>query len=307
MKPFDQKHQLLQCVLMPNPLDISLLQTLVAIADHDGFARAGQHVNLSQSTVSLQMKRLEEQVAAPLFVKHGRRMVLTEEGLSLVRYARRILALDHEARTALAGAQFAGPVRLGMIQDLTEQLLTEILAKFAHSNPDVRLEIKVGTSQELKAALASGLLDLALVAGQQGRSTPLFRREKLFWIGSDRHAIAPERPVPLAVCTEPCGVRQMAIELLEKENRPWRIALSCPSLEGIRAAVRAGLGITLRGKALLEPGLTPLEGVMGLPSPRHFDIVLARADNPSGSEAVIALDKLITSFAESIGSHRRSW
>ena len=193
---------------MPHPLDTSLLRTLVAIADHGSFAHAGHHVNLSQSTVSLQMKRLEEQVATVLFIRHGRRMVLTEEGLSLVRYARRILALDHEAQAALAGAQFVGPVRLGMIQDLTEELLSEILAQFARSNPGVRLEIKVSNSQDLNDALVSGQLDLALVAGQQSRATPLFRREKLLWIGSDSLAKPSEAPVPLAVCSEPCGVRQ---------------------------------------------------------------------------------------------------
>ena len=242
------------------------------------------------------MKRLEEQVAASLFIRQGRRMVLTEEGLSLVRYARRILALDHEAQAALAGAQFAGPVRLGMIQDLTEQLLSEILAQFAHSNPGIRLEIKVSNSQDLNDALVSGQLDLALVAGQRSQATPLFRREKLFWIGSDRVAKPSEAPIPLAMCSEPCGVRQMAIELLDMEALPWRIALSSPSLEEIKAGVRAGLSITLRGKSFLGPGLTPLDSSWQLPAPRHFDIVIARAAHATRSDAVKALDNLITSF-----------
>ena len=188
---------------MTRPLDSDLLRTLVAIADHGGFARAGEQVSLSQSTVSLQMKRLEEQVATRLFARRGRRMVLTEDGLRLVRYARQILALNHEAQAMLSGAHIAGPVRLGTIQDLTEELLSQLLSQFARQYPEVRLEVLVGTSQDLIRAVESGQLDLALVSGRQSKATPLFRREKLCWFSSDSHTVARDDPIPLAVCPEP--------------------------------------------------------------------------------------------------------
>jgi DNA-binding transcriptional LysR family regulator len=207
---------------MRRALDLSLLHTLVAIADRGGFARAGEHVNLSQPTVSHQMRRLEEQIGATLFARSGRTMALTEEGLSLVRYARRILALSEEALSAVSRGEVSGPVRLGTIQDLTEEVLSEILAHFSRFYPGVRLEVTVGNSQDLSAALEAGDLDLALFAGTPSRSTPLFRREQLLWIGGDDFRPPADGTTPLVLCTDPCRLREAAIALMVGE--PMRIA-----------------------------------------------------------------------------------
>jgi len=282
---------------MSRTLDLGLLRTLVAIADLGGFARAGQRVNLSQSAVSLQMRRLEENVCAQLFVRNGRRMVLTEEAQNLLRYARRILALNEEACSAIAGTDISGPVRFGTIQDLTEELLSEILGQFARVHSRVRLEVMIGNSQELHEALASGRLDLALLAGKPSRVTPLFRRERLIWIGSEDCTLPSEEPIPLVLCTEPCRLRETAIALLDEKQLTWRLAFSSPSLSGIKAALRAGLGITLRGTGLLGPGLAPLDARWRLGAPRHLDIVLARSTEMRGSSAADALEALIRKFA----------
>jgi len=197
------------------------------------------------------MKRLEEQVGAKLFKRSGRELVLTEDGYALLHYARRILALNDEAWSTLATTEVTGSVRFGMIQDLTEEVLAEIVRKFSREHPNVRLEVLVGSSTDLASALAKGTLDLALLAGKPSDATPLFRREKLVWIAGKNIAIPKDRPVPLVLCTMPCGVREKAIELLEKAEIPWRLTFSSPSIAGLKAAVRAGLGITLRGTSFL--------------------------------------------------------
>lgn len=284
---------------MRRALDTDLLQTLVAIADHGGFARAGERVNLSQPTVSQQMRRLEEQIGAALFVRKGRTMALTEEGLSLLRYARRILALNDEALSAIVGAEISGPVRFGTIQDLTEELLSEILAHFSRSYPGARLEVTVGNSQELDEALGVGRLDLALLAGTPTKARPLFRREPLKWIASEDCAPPPDGVVPLVLCTEPCRLREAAIALLEARRQSWRVAFSSPSLSGVKAAVRAGLGITLRGTSFLGPGLASIEKgwSMPVPQPRHLNIVLGRTAKAPLSLAAQALEALIKKLA----------
>jgi DNA-binding transcriptional LysR family regulator len=284
---------------MRRALDNSLLQTLVAIADHGGFARAGERVNLSQPTVSQQMRRLEEHIGAVVFVRKGRTMTLTEEGLSLLRYARRILALNDEALSSISATEISGPVRFGTIQDLTEELLSEILAHFSRSYPSARLEVTVGNSEELNEAIASGRLDLALLAGTPSKATPLFRRERLLWIAGESCATPLEGAVPLVLCTEPCRLRQQAIALLEAKGRSWRLAFTSPSISGVKTAVRAGLGITLRGTSFLGPGLAAIEGdwKVPVPRPRHLNIVLGRTAKVPLSGAAQALESLIKKLA----------
>jgi DNA-binding transcriptional LysR family regulator len=102
-----------------------------------------------------------------------------------------------------------------MIQDLTEELLSELVGHFSRSYPEARLEVTVGNSQERSEAIASGRLDLALLAGAPSKATPLFRREPLHWIGSEHCTRPPDGVIPLVACTEPCGLRRLAITLLE--------------------------------------------------------------------------------------------
>ena len=139
-----------------------------------------------------------------------------------------------------------------MIQDLTEELLAELLGKFTRSYPTARLEVTVGNSGELREALDDGKLDLAVLAGRPSRRTPLFLREQLIWIGSKDCTLRMDEPIPLVLCTEPCRLRERAIAVLDKSRLAWRMAFSSPSLPGIKAAVRVGLGVTLRGVGFLD-------------------------------------------------------
>jgi DNA-binding transcriptional LysR family regulator len=284
-------------MMTPRNLDTGLLRTFVAIADLGGFSRAGARVHLSQPTVSLQIKRLEEQVGTKLFRRNGRELILTEDGHGLLHYARRILALNDEAWSALATTGIAGSVRFGMIQDLTEEVLTEIVGTFSRDHSRVRLEVVVGNSTDLASALAKGTLDLALLAGKPNDAMPLFRREKLVWItGKNTTALPKGEPVPLVLCTMPCGIRERAIDLLEKAQIPWRLTFSSPSLSGLKAAVRAGLGITLRGTSFLDRGLVRLSGRTKLPEAPPLEIVYAIS--PQSSPATMALAQHIRMVGE---------
>jgi DNA-binding transcriptional LysR family regulator len=194
-------------------------------------------------------------------------MTLTEEGLSLLRYARRMLALSDEARSAISATEISGPVHFGTIQDLTEELLSEILAHFSRSYPSARLEVTVGNSEELYEGIASGSFDLALLQERRARQHLCSGRSRCF--GSPARIMAPpDSTVPLVLCTEPCRLSQAAIGSLEAKGRSWRLAFTSPSISGVKAAVRAGLGITLRGTSSLGPGLTVVEGDWHMPVPR---------------------------------------
>jgi DNA-binding transcriptional LysR family regulator len=175
-----------------------------------------------------------------------------------------------------------------MIQDLTEEVLTDIVGKFSAEHPGVRLEVMVGNSTDLASALSKGMLDVALLAGKPDRVTPLFRREKLVWIANKNTAVPKDGPIPLVLCTMPCGIREKAIELLEKAQMSWRVAFSNPSIAGLKAAIRAGLGITLRGTSFLDRGLVQLSSRTKLPQAPPFDIVLATVRQPSSATTAFA-------------------
>jgi len=258
---------------MPRHLDLELLRTLVAIADCGGFTRAAERLHRTQSAVSLQMQRLEETVGAPLFRAAGRQRLLTEQGEILVGHARRLLAIHDEALGALSGAQLQGQIRFGSAQAFTEHSLPTVLARFARLHPNVRLEMRVEGNQKLIDAVHAGQLDLALVIQRPGTGGESLGRLPLLWLaGTEARLDAP--PLPLALFDAPCPFRELALDALERERRPWRIAYTSPSLPGLLAAVRAGLGVTAQTPLSLGAGLRVATGE--LPPLPEVEIALHR-------------------------------
>ena len=291
--------------------DVDLLRTFVAIAVTGGFARAGERVGRSQSAVSLQMKRLEAQASVRLFRREGRRMVLTADGRRLLHYARRILALNDEAKASLQRAGIEGPVRLGTNQDLAETSLPDALARFALTYPAATLEVTVESTAVIKAMLDDGALDLGLTLDQaatddgtgDGTTARMLAPEPLIWIGNGHPLPAGAPPnadaMPLVLCDEGCGIRAAALAALDAARLPHRIVYVSPSLAGLRAAVRAGLGITPRSKRALDTGLAPVSGSPRLPPLPELAVMLARASGTATSPAIDRLAAILESlFAE---------
>jgi DNA-binding transcriptional LysR family regulator len=231
-------------------LDLELLRSFVSVVDAGGFTRAGERVHRTQSTVSQQIRRLEESLGRPLLRRNGRRVSPTEEGERLLSYARRILALAEEARDVLARPAPDGIVRLGIPEDFAAYRLAQVLSKFARSRPGLRLDVRCDLSVRLRRDLARGEFDVALVkrdAGDEGESGALAAwPEQLRWVTSNRFPVNNDRdPLPLAVFEQGCLYRKRAIHALEAAGRTWRIAYTSPNLAGIQAAVSVGLGISI--------------------------------------------------------------
>ncbi|HGY5793372.1 TPA: LysR family transcriptional regulator, partial [Serratia marcescens] len=139
-----------------------LLLSFVAVCDSNSFTRAAERVFLSQSTVSQQVRRLEEMLGKPLFERSSHQVLLTEEGVKLLSYARRIIALNEEAHDALTGIWRDGVLRIGMPEDFAVPT-TELLADFSREHPHLRLDVASGLSADLHSAYAREELDLILV------------------------------------------------------------------------------------------------------------------------------------------------
>src|ERR1700745_2391365 len=142
-------------------LDLDLLRSFVSVVDAGGFTRAGERVHRTQSTVSQQIKRLEESLGRPLLERSGKETIPTEEGERLLAYARRILALADEARDVVSRPAGNAIVRLGIPEDFAAYRLTELLSDFVRARPGLRLDVRCGLSVEMRRALSHRELDLA--------------------------------------------------------------------------------------------------------------------------------------------------
>lgn len=250
--------------------DMDALRSFCEGVDLGSFAKAADRLGRSTSAISMQMKKLEGQAGTDLLRKSGRGLELTAAGETLLGYARRILELNDEARTALAGMHLEGTVRLGLQEDFGERLLSNVLARFTRSHPDLQIEAVIARNAELIAQLQAGKIDLAL-GWHTGADLPyvdLLGEYPMRWVGPAAHDPThdPMRaPVRLVALQAPCLMRKAATDALDRAGMPWRVVYTSPSLAGIWAAVAAGLGVTVRTPLGLPGDVRVLDGLPALP------------------------------------------
>lgn len=249
--------------------DLEVLRTFVQGVELGSFAKAADRAGRSTSAVSAQIKKLESQLDVPVLRKSGRGLVPTPAGERLLGYAKRLLELNDEASTAVRGADLRGSVRLGLQEDFGEYLLTAALSRFARSHPHVHIEAHIARNAELIDHVRAGRLDLALAWGAEN-DTPhaqCIAQLPMRWIGrADWSSSGKNGPLPLVAFESPCVMRSAATGALDRAGIPWRVAFTSPSLSGIWAAARAGLGITVRTSVELPAQLAVLQGLPDLPS-----------------------------------------
>jgi DNA-binding transcriptional LysR family regulator len=264
-------------------LELDLLRTLVAIADTGSFNRAARAVFRTPSAVSMQMKKLEEQVARPLFAKDGRSVILTPDGEALVGYGRRILKLADEAMQRFRVPEIEGTIRLGIPDDYASQFLPDILARFAASHPNVEVNVFCQQSTDLLAHLDANAIDIALVSsGHSRQAGQVVHREPLVWAGL-RHGCAHERnPIPLAVSHVGCCWRRQAIAALDRAGLAYRVAYSSQHYLGQLAAVMGGLAVAPFPASTVKGDLKVFGDESGLPPIGHFEVELKRGASASG-------------------------
>lgn len=234
--------------------DLDLLRAFVSVVDAGGFTQAGARVHRTQSTVSQQIRRLEDQAGKRLFLRDGRKVRLTEDGERLLGFARRLLALSAEAAAALSSEPAPAVVRLGIPDDFAVDALTGVVAAFAVARPEVRLAVRCGLSCDLMAELERGELDVALFKREPGLGPAVAAwPEDLVWVAGADYVPTGD-PVPLVAFPQGCLYRNRAVHALEAAGRRWRIAYESPSLLGVQAAVSGGLGVALLERRAVKAG-----------------------------------------------------
>jgi DNA-binding transcriptional LysR family regulator len=277
-------------------LDLDLLRSFVSVVEAGGFTRAGERVHRTQSTVSQQIRRLEESLGRPLLNRSGKQATPTEEGERLLSYARRILALAEEARDVVARATSDGIVRLGIPEDFAANRLARVLSKFSRSRPGLRLDVRCDLSVKLHSDLERGDLDLALMKRDVGTGEAIaVWPEHLNWVTSRSHPVDPRHgSVPLAVFPQGCLYRNRAIHALETGAHAWHIAFTSPNFSSIQAAVSAGLGVSILSDAAILADHRVLGRKDGLPAIPDTELALVAA--PDASPATRRLADLLAEF-----------
>jgi DNA-binding transcriptional LysR family regulator len=276
--------------------DPILLKTLLVVAETHSFTRAAQQLGLSQPTVSQQMSKLEKAAGRSLIVRDTREVRLTDNGDAMAGFARTILAAHAAAESYFSGSAMKGRLRFGAADDLAITQLPRILRHFRQLYPQINLELTVNQSGPLRRRLEAGHLDLIFIKQSAGDETESTRvaRDSMVWVGQEKMMIEEGAPVPLIAYQGPSLSRQMAIEALEAAGRTWRITCNTRDVNGVLAAVRAGMGVAVFPQALIPADLVKVSNRFTLPELGDVDYVLM-ANPAAAQDSVEALKSAIVS------------
>lgn len=254
--------------------DLEQLRTLVAVADAGSLTAAAPRVYLSQSSVSEQIRKLEERAGQSLLTRSKAGVAPTEAGLRLLGHARRILALSDEAFRDLRGETLQGELRLAVTDYFRPGDLTRLLGRLGERYPQVRLHVTILKSDALRTAYAHGDFDVGLamnIAGANASdaaagSGAVLRRESLAWLGATGLRVVRGEPVRLLALPDTCSLHQFTVSLLRRRRVPYVLAHVASGVAGLQSALAAGLGVACLNESAIGEGIARLATPHGLPA-----------------------------------------
>lgn len=247
-------------------LSLDILRTFISIVDLNGFNKAAEKVHLSQSAISMQMKRLEEQTGHSLFERKGKQRLLTHHGEILLSHARRMLQLNDELLQNFKDSKLKGKIRMGIQSDFVDSPLTAAIYQYIKHHPEMMLDLKVDSSDSLQDMLTRRKLDLVVYLGREKNrafDATTMGVHPLEWVCSS--AFTLQSPLPLVVLGPDCKIRQSISAALTSANIPWRIAFASSSLPAAWGAISAGIGLGARTRIGMPGSLIIMPGSADLP------------------------------------------
>jgi DNA-binding transcriptional LysR family regulator len=277
--------------------DLLHLRSFVMVARTLSFTRAADRLGVRQSTVSQHVRKLEAEVGQPLLFRDTHSVGLTSAGESMLDFATSMLDTAERARAHFSGAQVRTRLRFGVSEDLVLTRLPAILAEFRADHPLVDLELTVGLSGTLRHQAKNRELDLVLAKRPPGAASgTLVWRDRFTWVaGPELTLIGPEDAVPLVSYPPPSISRSVVIAALEAAGRDWWVACTSTSLNGLRAACLAGLGVLAHAESIVPPGLVPVPERCGLPELEPLEFVLSTGRQGLDGPAAALADLILAS------------
>lgn len=285
--------------------DPTHLRSFLAVERVRSFTAAGRRLGLRQSTVSQHVAKLERAAGRRLLTRDTHSVELTADGAAMVGFAREIIEREEAAQRYFSESTLRGRVRFGASEDLVLHELPRILAEFRRDHPMVDLELTVALSEDLGQMLADGDLDLAFAKrrSRTGTADPrVIFSDELLLHAAPGFALQEGEPVPLVTYPPPSLTRAIAIESFQRASVPYRITCTSDSLNGLRAAALAGMGVILHAAGMPPEGLVPFDSAR-MPDSGRIDVVLtARRSVLSAPEE--ALVQAIRLNADRLGPRR---
>lgn len=249
-------------------LPTDLLRTFIAVVELGGHSKAGAFLGRSQPAISLQIRRLEELVRAPLLAQEGRSIQPTPAGEALLSYAREMIRINDEAVGYFHRSDKTGVLRIGLPTDYSVAFLQSAITAFVRAQAEVELEIHCDLSRQLHQDLRADELDVIIAMMSNARMPYLSRAwiEQPIWAAAEGFRDTPHRPVPLGAHPEGCDYRARMIQALDSIERRWRIVYTSPGISGLQNAVLNGLCVSALTRATMLPGMRVLDTTDGFPA-----------------------------------------
>lgn len=251
------------------------LRSFLAVVQTRSFTQAAARLGIRQPTVSQHIRKLEAAIGRVLVHRDTHSVAVTSDGEAMIGFARSILASHEQAASYFRGERPHGRLRIGMSDDLALTRLPQILRDFRRDNPRVDLDLTVDQSGTLHRRLENDRLDLFVGKRPRGEDRgQLVKRDRLVWVGTAATRVGPGRPLPLVVYPAPSLSRTAMQNALDGTNTAYRSACVCRGVNGLIAAVSAGIGISALASSLVPVQLTPLGSAYRLPELGYIDLVL---------------------------------
>jgi len=270
------------------------------VADSGGVTRAAGFLHLTQSAVSMQIKRLEETLGLDLLDRSGRGVALTAAGEQLLGYARRILELNDEAWGRLTATEYEGEITLGVPHDIIYPYVPQILRRFATDFPRMQVKLISAPTRALREMFGRGQCDVIVTTEDQAApGGEVMVRLPLVWIGAPDGVAWKRDPLPVAFCSN-CIFRPDVLRLLDAADQSWEMVVESDIDNAVEAVVSADLAVTAVIQGAYPRQTAPLDGTVSLPDPGETRIIMYgdRADNP----VIGALCGLIRSTYRSVAT-----
>ncbi|TKT77382.1 LysR substrate-binding domain-containing protein [Aquamicrobium sp. LC103] len=267
-------------------LDSDLLRTFLAVVETGNVTRAAERVGRTQSAVSMQVRRLEDSIGAPLFERGPRGVALTPRGDQLLPYARRVVGLLEETSAAMRTGPLDGPVRIGIPEEYGQTILPRALAAFAERHPAVEVTVRSDTSARHLALLESDQIDLAVIYSPDRQTgEEVLCVDPTVWATSIAHRLEERDPLPIAVFTDCTWCSTLAVNSLKQYGIRHRVAYTSDTLAGLVSVASAGLAVASLSRSTIPSDCRELTQADGFPQIDSSRVLLRR--NPRRSSAAI--------------------
>ena len=259
---------------MARNLDLTALRSFVTVADAGGVTRAAGLLNLTQSAVSMQLKRLEESLDIPLLDRSSRQIGVTPQGEQLLSYARRMLSLNDEALQKMTSQDFEGEISLGVPHDIIYPYIPPVLRRFAADFPRMKIKLVSEPTKSLREMFARGEVDAILTTeAHPGEGGEALVTLPLIWVGATGGAAHKQRPLPVAFCKN-CIFRSGVLRRMDQMGFEWSMVVESEFDTAVDAVVSADLAVQAVIMGFASAQTEPIPKDAGLPDPGETQIVL---------------------------------